>query len=235
MNRNRLLILLICICALFSFISCEKTKKEIVTVSFNTQISSGNSMVKSSSNEILDIISQLTSIGSIALKNIESGKEYVVSTNETIELYEGYYDISYIDNSTLVYDTFYSTPPLLFHNHRVYISKEINVIDIQLYYDCYAIFIPIDGLKKVIYPGEFSNTHYLEVVNNYFVGFFSDGWTCLTLYHTDSDHKSFYLTTDGEDGSIQVEKGKYYIINTNFEDIESIFDINLQEMVEGTI
>lgn len=219
-----------------SIISCQKQEIDTVSVSFNTNILSGSSMVKSSSNECLDIIRDLTQYGTITLENRKTGDIYIaLSVNETIVIPEGYYDVRYVDNPTNISGILYSTPVMTFHTYSVYISKETNVIDINLYYDCYATFVPKDECEYAIHLG--NKAYEFPVVGNYHVAFFVDGYNAIQLYKTKNSNERtmFTLTTDGEEGTIKVEKGKYYILHSEYEDVESGFNINIQDMEEGVI
>ena len=227
------IILFLILCVLI--ISCQKQEINTISVSFNTNILSGSSMVRSSTNECLDIIRSLTQYGTIMLENRKTGDIYVASVNEIIVVSEGYYDVRYIDNSTNISGIFYSTPVMTFHTYSVYISEETNVIDINLYYDCYATFVHKDECEYVIHLGE--KAYELPVVGNYYVAFFVDGYNVIQLYKTKNSNERtmFTLTTDGEEGTIKVEKGKYYILHPEYEDVESGFNINIQDMEEGVI
>lgn len=124
------LFLVLCV----SIISCQKQEVDTVSVSFNINILSGSSMVRSSSNECLDIIRSLTQYGTITLENRKTGDIYVaLSVDETIVVPEGYYDVRYVDNHTNISGILYSTPVMTFHTYSVYISEETAVIDINLY------------------------------------------------------------------------------------------------------
>lgn len=225
------LFLVLCV----SIISCQKQEVDTISVSFNTNILSGSSMVRSSSNECLDIIRSLTQYGNITLENRKTGDIYVASVDETIVVSAGYYDVRYTDNPTNIAGIFYSTPVMTFHTYSVYISEETNAIDINLYYDCYATFVPKDECEYVIHLGE--KAYELPIVGNYYVAFFVDGYNVIQLYKTKNSNERtmFTLTTDGEEGSIKVEKGKYYILHPEYEDVESGFNINIQDMEEGVI
>lgn len=230
--KRIILFLVLCV----SIISCQKQEVDTVSVSFNVNILSGSSMVRSSSNECLDIIRSLTQYGDVILENRKTGDIHIVlSIDKTILIPEGYYDVRYVDRPTNISGILYSTPVMTFHTYSVYISEETNVIDINLYYDCYAIFVPKDECEYVIHLG--NKAYELPVVGNYYVAFFVDGYNAIQLYKTKNSNERtmFTLTTDGEEGTIKVEKGKYYILHPEYEDVESGFNINIQDMEEGVI
>lgn len=232
------LFLLLMLCVIL--FSCQKQEDvKMVTISFKTNILSGNPMTKSSSNECLDIIHELTQYGSITLKGINgNGIEYTATLDETIVVPEGNYDIYYNDNSINVAGIFYSTPPFECHSKRIYIYEKNKIINIDLYYNCYAIFVPTSECDKVIYLYENSYGKYeFPKVGDYFVGFFMDGFNGITLFPKDrpNDYETIMLSTDGEDESIKVDKGKYYILHPDDIDVESSFIVNIQDMVEGII
>ena len=93
--KKILITLIMCI----SFIACSKDNSEditpMVTLSFNQQIVSGNSMTRATTNEFLDIIEEQTpNYVNVTLKNLDLNKTYTCKSNETITIPIGNYEIS---------------------------------------------------------------------------------------------------------------------------------------------
>lgn len=91
--KKILFVLTIC----FAFISCSKDddfskENDMVTISFNQQLVSSNSMTRSVRNEFLDIIEEQTSdYVNVTLKNLDLNKTYTCKSNETITIPIGNY------------------------------------------------------------------------------------------------------------------------------------------------
>ena len=80
--KKILFMLIVCI----SFAACSKDNCEdftpMVTLSFNQQIVSSNSMTRATTNEFLDIISEQTpDYVNVTLKNLDLNKTYTCKSN----------------------------------------------------------------------------------------------------------------------------------------------------------
>ena len=92
--KKILFMLIMCL----SFVACSKDNGEevtpMVTLSFNQQIVSSNSMTRATTNEFLDIISEQTpDYVNVTLKNLDLNKTYTCKSKETITIPIGNYEI----------------------------------------------------------------------------------------------------------------------------------------------
>lgn len=233
--KKILFTLIMCI----SFIACSKDSSEditpMVTLSFNQQIVSGNSMTRATTNEFLDIIEEQTpSYINVTLKNLDLDKTYTCKSNESITIPLGEYEISAESNNGTMtsssYGSYYSNPKLKVNTNNIKITATTKEITLNAYYACYGVFALIDECAKCSFSTKYGK---------YYVAYFStDASAKLTPY----DDSTEFITTEYQFsrtytiGKIYAEYGKYYVIHPQKVDKTSCsFNVNITDMEEGEI
>lgn len=247
--KKILFILIMCI----SIVACNKHEIEdvettpMVTISFDQQIVSSNSMVRSETNEFLDIIEEQTpDYVNVTLKNLDLDKTYTCKSNETITIPVGNYEIhamyegKFVTVGKMEYRAcpYYSTPHIKCDLFTQYISSNTNSIKLNVYYDCYAIFTLVDECSKSYLYYDNENCPFPQI-NKYYIAFFrSDVKINLEPY---SDSTEFITTTYNFSTTYDVNKvfaefGKYYVIHPQkVNKTTSSFELNLVNMTEGEL
>ena len=234
--KKILITLIMCI----SFIACGKDNSEdiipMVTLSFNQQIVSGNSMTRATTNEFLDIIEEQTpSYINVTLKNLDLDKTYTCKSNESITIPLGNYEISGYYNGSNIYNLMNSTPNLKCDTFSINIKYDTKTITLNTYYNCYAVFALIDECKTCNYY-----SHSFSKKNKYYVAYFESGDAVVTLTPYD-DSTEFITTTYNFSttytiGKVYAEYGKYYVIHPQKVDKTLCsFNVNITDMEEGEI
>lgn len=232
--KNILFTLLLCL----SFISCGKEDIEgttsMVTLSFNQQIVSGNSMTRAT-NEFLEVIGEQTPKSlNVALKNLDTDKYFYCKSDETITIPIGEYEISAskIDGAYIKTDNFsyYENPVLKVDTFNVTIDDETQGIKLKAYYNCYAVFSLVSECKSCSF-----NTKY----GDYYVGYFRDNADITLTPYDDSEQfieTTFNFSTTYDSNKVFAEYGKYYVLHPNKSDKTTpSFDITLNGMEGGEI
>lgn len=238
-----------------SFIACSKDNSEdiipMVTLSFNQQIVSGNSMTRATTNEFLDIIEEQTpNYVNVTLKNLDLDKTYTCKSNETITIPIGNYEISAemgANSSKYVIGasgsgSMYSSPILCMDKINYTITHNTKLITLNVYYACYAVFALIDECKSCVAYYIDNNVDFYKK-GKYYVAYFkyteSRGMDIrLTPY---DDSTEFITTTYNFSTTYNVNKvfaefGKYYVIHPQKVDKTSCsFNVNITDMEEGEI
>ena len=245
--KKILFMLIVCI----SFVACSKDNCEVftpmITLSFNQQIVSSNSMTRATTNEFLDIISKQTpDYVNVTLKNLDLNKTYTCKSNETITIPIGNYEISAAigAKSYEVYGggIMYSTPILSMDKINYTISQNTNLITLNVYYNCFAVFALIDECKSVSCPENSisSKTSFsFGKQGKYYVSYFQNGCKVnITPYDDSNDFisTSYNFSTTYDVNKVFAEFGKYYVIHPQKVDKTSCsFNINITDMEEGEI
>lgn len=221
-------------------VACNKNKgeeptptPEMVTISFEHRIVEGHSMVRSTSNDFLDIIESHTpKVVTVTLKNTDLNKTYTCESTETITIPIGNYELSaksVAGESVSVSGSAYTKPMIKANKTAILITPTTDKITIPLYYDCYALFAFVDECKNVKY----GFTQY----NKYYVAYFhTDSKVFLTPYENSMEYVDttieFSLTYTAD--KQYAEFGKYYIIHPDkVSKIEGSFDVIIPEMEAG--
>lgn len=238
-------IIMLAICAL-AIVSCKKNNDteqstQMVTISFDQRIVSGNSMVRSTSNDFLDIIEEQTPKAvTVWLKNTDLNKTYHCESAESITIPVGNYKISAQSYTNLSDNMLYTKPMLKMPETATSINANTDKITLNLSYNCYAIFALIDECRYVeAQCSNFSDTE-LPKVGKYYVGYFHhDGITINILPYTDSSeftaNKYTFVTTYNPNDTF-AEYGKYYVVHpTKIDSTTSSFEVNMPTMEEGEI
>lgn len=227
--------------------SCEKenintTIPSTVTISFKQQVVSSNSMVRSTSNEFLDIIEEQTPKSiDVILTNIDLNQTYACKSDECITVPLGTYEIyAYSDNNNDICHlggNMYSRPTLDCSDFTVTVDQDTKTIALNTYYNCYAVFAPIDECERC-YSGETDVDFYKQ--GNYHVAYFHTGdvQIILTPYSNSTDflQTSYNFTTILNNSKINAEYGKYYVVHPQkIDKTDSSFEINIENMEEGKI
>lgn len=245
--KKILFVLMLCV----SMVACKKHEIEdvettpMVTISFGQQIVSSNSMVRSTTNEFLDIIEEQTpDYVNVTLKNLDLNKTYTCKSNETITIPIGNYEISAkMDGAhqpvgTALWYPIYKTPFLKCDTFTYKITHSTNFITLDTYYNCYAIFALIDECKNctTVLDGE---TAHFNKFNKYYICYFQGGpEVTLTPYDDSTEFitTTYKFSTTYDVNKVYVEYGKYYVIHPQQVDkVTSSFTMQLPNMVEGEI
>lgn len=247
--KKILFMLIVCI----SFAACSKDNCEdftpMVTLSFNQQIVSSNSMTRATTNEFLDIISEQTpDYVNVTLKNLDLNKTYTCKSNEAITIPIGNYEISaaigaksyeYVVGSS---GSMYSTPILSMDKINYTITQNTNLITLNVYYKCYAVFALIDECKSCVAYYIDNNVDFYKK-GKYYVAYFNYAesrgmYIRLTPYDDSTEFitTSYNFSTTYDVNKVFAEFGKYYVIHPQKVDKTSCsFNINITDMEEGGI
>ena len=214
----------------------------MVTISFNQQIVSGNSMTRSTTNEFLDIIEEQTpDYVNVTLKNLDLDKTYTCTSNATITIPIGNYVISASKsaNSSNYVDGVYSSPILCMDKINYTITHNTKLITLNVHYACYAVFALIDECKSCNIKIDDRTSLSFDKKGKYYINYFQ-GSPKVTLTPYD-DSTEFITTTYNFSTTYDVNKvfaeyGKYYVIHPQKVDKSNCgFNINLIDMIEGDI
>lgn len=245
--KKILFILMLCV----SLIACNKHSDDIVettptvTISFDQQLVSSNSMVRSTTNEFLDIIEEQTpKYVIVTLKNLDLDKTFTCKSNETITIPIGNYEISGIYNSSSssfgnTGNNIYRAPCLFCDRFNINITSN-NTITLNVYYNCYAIFALIDECESCVAKYG-SNQGSLLKYNKYFYGYFKNEHDYSIIITPYADSTEFITTTYNfstiyDVNKVFAEYGKYYVIHPQKVDkTTSSFEVNFTDMEEGEI
>lgn len=236
--KKILFVLMLCV----SMVACKKHEIEdvettpMVTITFDQQIVSSNSMVRSTTNEFLDIIEEQTpSYINVTLKNLDLDKTYTCKSNESITIPLGNYEVSGYYRS-VSNSGYLLTPYLQCDTFNLNIKYDTKTITLNTYYKCYAVFALIDECKNCTY----SNGYSFDKKGKYYVRYFDDSNITFTLTPYD-DSTEFITTTYNFSttytiGKVYAEYGKYYVIHPQKVDKTSCsFNVNITDMQEGKI
>ena len=237
--KKIIFILALCLCV----VSCKKHNEDVevatpmVTISFEQKLVTSNSMVRSTTNEFLDIIEEQTpKYVNVTLKNLDLDKTYTCKSSESITIPLGNYEISGYYHGINIYNLMNSAPNLLCDKFSLNIKYDTKTITLNTYYNCYAVFALIDECKTCYYS---SNCDFSKK-NKYYVGYFESGNAVVTLTPYD-DSTEFITTTYNFSttytiGKVYAEYGKYYVIHPQKVDkTTSSFELVLENMTEGEI
>lgn len=238
---KKIIFILVAMC--LGFVSCKKHNEDVevttpmVTISFEQKLVTSNSMVRSTTNEFLDIIEEQTpSYINVTLKNLDLGKSYTCKSNESITIPLGNYEVSGYYNGSNIYNLMDSAPNLKCDNFSVNIKYDTKTITLNTYYNCYAVFALIDECKTCNYH----SSHSFSKKNKYYVGYFESGnaEVILTPYDDSTEFitTTYNFSTTYTIGKVYAEYGKYYVIHPQKVDkTTSSFDLVLENMTEGEI
>lgn len=236
--KKILFALMLCV----SMVACKKHEIEdvettpMVTITFDQQIVTSNSMVRSTTNEFLDIIEEQTpSYINVTLKNLDLDKTYTCKSNESITIPLGNYEVSGYYNGSNIYNLMNSVPNLKCDNFSVNIKYDTKTITLNTYYNCYAVFALIDECKTCNY-----HNNSFSKKNKYYVAYFESGNAMVTLIPYDDSTEFITTTYDFSTtytiGKVYAEYGKYYVIHPQKVDKTSCsFNVNITDMEEGEI
>lgn len=249
--KRILFIVMMCV----SIVACKKHEIEdvettpMVTISFDQQIVTSNSMVRSTSNEFLDIIEEQTpDYVNVTLVNTDLNKTYTCKSNETITIPIGNYEISAemgANSSKYVIGTsgsMYSTPILSMNKTNYTITHNTNLITLNVYYKCYAVFALIDECKNCVAYYIDNNVDFYKK-GKYYVAYFkyteSRGMNIRLTPYDDSTEfitTTYNFSTTYDVNRVFAEFGKYYVIHPQKVDKTSCsFNVNITDMQEGEI
>lgn len=242
MKKIIFILVAVCLCV----VSCKKHNEDVevatpmVTISFEQKLVTSNSMVRSTTNEFLDIIEEQTpSYISVTLKNLDLDKTYTCKSNESITIPLGNYEVSgyYISAANSGYLT---APYLKCDTFNLNIKYGTKTITLNTYYNCYAVFALIDECKSCVFGGGNGSGYSFDKKGKYYVRYFDD--TNITILLTPYDDSTEFITTTYNFsttytiGKVYAEYGKYYVIHPQKVDkTTSSFDLVLEDMTEGEI
>lgn len=234
------------------FVSCSKDddfskENDMVTISFNQQLISSNSMTRSDGNEFLDIIKEQTpDYVNVTLKNLDLDKTYTCKSNETITIPIGNYEISAkcvtpsYENVVGTSGLMYKTPIIKCNSFSHFISNTTQEVTLNCFYNCYAVFALIDECKScVAYYFDKDVNFYRN--GKYYIAYFnySDAYGInirVTPYDDSTEFitTSFNFNTTYDVNKVFAEYGKYYVIHPQKVDKASCsFNVNITDMEEG--
>lgn len=236
------------------FVSCSKDddfskENDMVTISFNQQLVSSNSMTRSEGNEFLDIIEEHTpDYVNVTLKNLDLDKAYTCKSNETITIPIGNYEISAkigANSSKYVIGTsgsMYSSPILCMDKINCTITHNTKLITLNVYYACYAVFALIDECKTCVAYYIDNNVDFYKK-GKYYIAYFnyneSRGMDIRLTPYDDSTEfitTTYNFSTTYDVNKVFAEYGKYYVIHPQKVDKTSCsFNVNITDMEEGEI
>ena len=242
--KKILFALMLCV----SMVACKKHEIEdvettpMVTISFDQQIVTSNSMVRSTTNEFLDINEEQTpDYVNVTLKNLDLNKTFTCKSNETITIPIGNYEISAYYNGSSVHNLMNSVPNLKSDKTNLYVKNDTKTITLNVYYNCYAIFALIDECKTCQYGGSAGTGGYdFSKKAKYYVSYFESGDVRINLTpyddSTDFISTSYTFSTTYDVNKVYAEYGKYYVIHPQKVDKTSCsFNVNITDMEEGEI
>lgn len=231
------------------FVSCSKDddfsmENDMVTISFNQQLVSSNSMTRSGGNEFLDIIEEQTpDYVNVTLKNLDLGKTFTCKSNETITIPIGNYEISAkcaTPSSEYVVGTsglMYKTPIINCNSFSHFISNTTQAVTLNCSYNCYAVFALIDECKSCEAYGSKKVGFYKH--GKYYVAYFNRGMEIRLTPYDDSTEfitTTYNFSTTYDVSKVFAEFGKYYVIHPQKVDKTSCsFNVNITDMEEGGI
>ena len=244
-------IFIFCLMTLVMF-SCNKNtdvENPMVTISFDQQLVSSNSMTRTTSNEFLDIIEKQTpDYVNVTLKNLDLNKTFTCKSNETITIPIGNYEITggNISGNKVVLSSvgnyvMYQTPSIKIKTNKYQITIDTEEIILNVFYNCYAVFAEIDeneSCKVKLYADSY--TFYKN--GKYYISYFSvDDTHPIEISLTPYDNSTEFIATTYifsktyDVNKVYAEYGKYYVIHPQKVDkTNSQFIINLDKMEEGT-
>lgn len=246
--KKILFVLMLCV----SMVACKKHEIEdvettpMVTISFDQQLVSSNSMVRSTTNEFLDIIEEQTpDYVYVTLKNLDLNKTFTCKSNETITIPVGNYEISSSNESngysSIIGGQKYSRPQLKGSTFNSTINNNTKTITLNVYYNCFAVFALIDECQSVSCPENSGNKVFysFEKQGKYYVSYFQNGCKVnITPYDDSNDFisTSYTFSTTYDVNKVYAEYGKYYVIHPQKVDkTTSSFEVNLENMTYGDI
>lgn len=238
-------IILLALCAL-AVVSCKKDNHTelptpMVTISFEQRIVEGHSMVRSASNDFLDIIEEQTpKVVTVTLKNTDLNKTYTCESIETITIPVGNYTMSATAGGQV---SGYSkghlkTPLIKSPSQSVVVTSATNKITLNMSYECYAIFALIDECSACdILWGAYSGD--AQKIGKYYVAYaIEDVEVKLKPYADSTDFSATtikFVTTYNPTDTF-AEFGKYYVVHpTKIDSTTSSFEVNMPTMEEGAI
>lgn len=246
--KKILFVLMLCV----SMVACKKHEIEdvettpMVTISFDQQIVTSNSMVRSTTNEFLDIIEEQTpDYVYVTLKNLDLNKTFTCKSNETITIPIGNYEISSSNESntysSVIGGRKYSLPQLKGNTFNSTINNNTKTIALNVYYNCFAVFALIDECKSVTCRENYSSNVSFSFgkQGKYYASYFQNGCIVNIAPYDDSNDfisTSYTFSTTYNVNEIFAEYGKYYVIHPQKVDKTSCsFNVNITDMEEGEI
>ena len=238
-------ILLFAVCFL-AVVSCKKHNNTeqptpMVTISFDQRIVSGHSMVRSTSNDFLDIIEEQTpKIVTVTLKNTDLNKTYTCESTESITIPVGNYTMSATAGGDANGNSkgHLKTPLIKSPSQSIIVTSATDKIMINMSYECYAIFALIDECSTCdIIWGAYSGD--AQKIGKYYVAYAVDNVEVMLKPYADSTDFSAatikFVTTYNPTDTF-AEFGKYYVVHpTKIDATTSSFDVQFPTMQEGEI
>lgn len=250
---KKIIFILVAMC--LGVVSCKKHNEDVevttpmVTISFEQKLVTSNSMVRSTTNEFLDIIEEQTpKYVNVTLKNLDLDKTYTCKSSESVTIPLGNYEISAkIGANSFNYvigtsGNMYSTPILSMDKTDYIITQNTKLITLNVYYSCYAVFALIDECKSCV-AYYINNDVDFYKKGKYHIAYFnynkSEGMNVrLTPYDDSAEFitTTYIFSTTYDVNKVFAEYGKYYVIHPQKVDkTTSSFDLVLENMTEGEI
>jgi hypothetical protein len=238
------------ILALVCFYGCSKHEitPQYVTISFDKQLVSSNSMTRSTADDFLDIIEEHTSdYVNVTLKNLDLGKTFTCKSNESITIPVGNYEISagYYPNSNgsrPTSDNGYMllSPCLNCDTFTINMTPDTHTIKLNVYYSCYAVFALIDECKSCNTTYRVDFVYEFTKIDKYYIAYFTGDINKLTLTPYEDSNEfvetQYEFSTTYDKSMVYAEYGKYYVVHPQHVDkVTSSFTLEIPNMIEGEI
>lgn len=223
-----------------AMLSCTKfntTPSDMVTISFTETFVESHTITRADGNVYLNTIASDTpEYLNVTLTNNESGEMFTCKSNENITVPSGNYVVS-----AEYTDTEFTKPNLKANTVNINITKETPSVELDVFYNCYAVFALTSECKACHYRKapdslyDISFTKFDEV----FVGYFNDDRRIKLTPLDDNDdfiQTVYEFSTTKTDGKVYAEYGKYYVIHPNPNpNTTSSFITQIPTMTEGEL
>lgn len=241
--------------------SCSKellnTESEMVTISFEQVMVTGNPMVRSEPNEFLDIIEELTpKVVEVTLKHKTYGNVFTCKSNESITIPKGEYEITAKAGGDTKYNhthtnsvpgwTAYYTyslfrNALIYYEDTITISDDSNIV-LKMSYNCCCIIGKKEEGNCYSYLARYEsfdgNKHELNLYKDeYYIVFYNREYSCEkdVYFSIEVDENPYTISVYGIIAD-RMQIGKYYVLHTTpVESTNNSFDMQYIPMTEGEI
>ena len=222
-----------------TMMSCAKptTPSEMVTISFTEKYVESHIITRADDNVYLNTIALHTpEYVNVSLTNKDSGKTFTCKSNESITIPNGNYDVSaeYVS-------TDYTEPFLKSNKVNTEITKETTSIELNIFYNCYAVFALTSECKACHYrkaPDSLCDISFTKF-DKVFVGYFNDDRRIKLTPLDDNDdfiQTVYEFSTTKTEGKVYAEYGKYYVVHPSPNPITtSSFITHMPTMTEGEL
>lgn len=239
--------------------SCSKeplnTEPEMVTISFEQVMVTGNPMVRSGSNEYLDIIEELTpKVVEVTLTHKTYGNVFTCKSDESITIPKGEYKIiaeagedtkynkdhivvTSFDVRQYIYSLFKNA--LIYYSDTITINDNSNIV-LKMSYNCCCIIGKKEEGTCYSYLSKHQDNerHLLPLYRDeYYIVFYNAAYSCErdVCFSIEVDENPYTISVY-DIYSQRMQIGKYYVLHTTqVESTNNGFDMQYISMTEGEI